>query len=277
MSSLTPTWHQTLATVIDKDFSHEAIGDLLKSLETLVESSAGMVLRYPKDRGAVITHERLLADDSKSHNVSLYEDVAYLLDPYYRAAIDRDTEGIFTIDDVAPAGFEESEYYSVYYQQAGLCDEVCYNFKDREGGMVSVSLARRVGCEKFSKHDLDTLRDIAPLIRSILLRWTDGQDSQSNNFEEHLGHALQTFGQSVLTPKECQIVGLLLHGHPLPRNSTTAVKRSNITVRTSIKNWTSALNRNCFICLSIPFETIRGTGILIPSSTTFKAEWPITP
>ncbi len=235
MSSLPPTWHQTLATVIDKDFSHEAIGDLLKSLETLVESSAGMVLRYPKDRGAVITHERLLADDSKSHNVSLYEDVAYLLDPYYRAAIDRDTEGIFTIDDVAPAGFEESEYYSVYYQQAGLCDEVCYNFKDREGGMVSVSLARRVGCEKFSKHDLDTLRDIAPLIRSILLRWTDRQDSQSNNFEEHLGHALQTFGQSVLTPKECQIVGLLLHGHSM-KSIAEKLDNSSETIKHHRKN-----------------------------------------
>ncbi|MEX2964129.1 helix-turn-helix transcriptional regulator [Microbulbifer sp. TYP-18] len=235
MPILDAAWSRTLAGIIDKDFNNEAIGELLRELEQLLDSSPGMVLRYPKGRGAQVTHDRLQADENRSHHVALYENAAYVLDPYYRSAIDRGVEGVFSLSDVAPAGFEQSEYFSLYYQQTGLIDEICYLFKDSQGTLVSVSLARRQSTRVFSAADLRNLKTIEPVVRSILLRWSQAQSHDNNNFEEHLDQALQNFGQSILTPKECDIVYLLLHGHSM-RSVAQKLDNSQETIKHHRKN-----------------------------------------
>lgn len=235
MPTLDAAWHRTLANIIDKDCNHEAIGDLLKGLEQLLDSSSGLVLRYPKGRGAQVTHDRLRADENKSHHVGLLEEAAYVLDPYYRHAIDQEAEGVFCLNDVAPSGFEQSEYFSLYYQQTGLIDEICYMFKDNQGTWVSVSLGRRQGTQIFSEEDLQTLKIIEPVVKSILLRWSNAQGNDNHNFEEHLDQALKNFGQSVLTPKECDIVYLLLHGHSM-KSVAQKLDNSQETIKHHRKN-----------------------------------------
>jgi len=241
LPKLNAKWHQTLAKVVDRDFNDDAIGELLRGLEALIGCSPGMVLRYPKGKNAKITHERLLADDVKSHHVDLYEEGAYLLDPYYRAAIDNQLEGVFGVNEVAPAGFEESEYFNLYYQQAELLDEICFIFKAEHDALVSISLARRQGTQKFSQDDLALLKNIEPLVKSILLKWSAGLDNDVVNLEQHLDCALKNFGSSLLTPKECEIVFLLLHGHSM-KSVAERLNNSQETIKHHRKNIYSKLD-----------------------------------
>lgn len=241
MPELNAKWHQTLARVVERDFSDDAIGELLRGLERLIDCSPGMVLRYPKGKSAKITHERLLADDAKSHHVDIYEDGAYLIDPYYRAAIDDELEGVFGLKDVTPVGFEESEYFNLYYQQADLLDEICFIFKADHGVLVSISLARRQGTQKFSADDLALLKIIEPLVKSILLKWSASLDNETVNLEQHLDGALKNFGSSLLTPKEREIVFLLLHGHSM-KSVAERLNNSQETIKHHRKNIYSKLD-----------------------------------
>jgi len=54
--------------------------------------------------------QRLLTNEDPTFQVTPYDSRAYLLGPFYRIAIDKRWQ------DVSPEGFEESEYYNLFYK-----------------------------------------------------------------------------------------------------------------------------------------------------------------
>ncbi|NIB39935.1 hypothetical protein HBA55_10080 [Pseudomaricurvus alkylphenolicus] len=234
-------WHETLASVIEKDFGNDAIGELLKGLERLVDGESSMVLLYPPGQSPHITHSRLLANESRQLHVEKYETVAYLLDPHYRGALDQGLEGVYSLQEVAPTGFDESEYYNVYYCQAGLVDEICFIYKADHRIIVSVSLGRREGSQPFTGNELQRLRRVGPLVREVLLRWVRSLHGDKMNLEAHLDCALKNFGSSVLTPKESEVVSLLLHGHSM-KSIAQRLDNSLETIKHHRKNIYSKLD-----------------------------------
>ena len=197
------------------------MAELLRGLERLINGSSGIITIYPLGGAPLTTHHRLLANEDRELQIDKYASGAYLLDPFYRQAFDHQGAGVFTINDVAPAGFQESEYYHLFYQQLGFSDEICSLFQlepqlepdFEQGGIVSISLVRHSNEAPFTKDDIKQLEIVYPLLRVIVCQWLSNKvNSPGQNLEWQLDNALANFGTSILTPRECKILHLILHG-----------------------------------------------------------------
>lgn len=208
------TWNQTLAKVFCATDHEDGITLLLRGLEKLINATSGIITIYPQARPPNTTHHRLLANESLELQIDKYASGAYLLDPFYQKAVVECAEGVFTIADIAPNGFRESEYYNVFYKKLGLCDEVCALIQSEHNqSAVTISLARHRQEQPFSADEKKLLLTVYPLLNAIITRWlNDKADDTSVNFGNHLDSALATFGCSVLTPRECEVLQLILHG-----------------------------------------------------------------
>jgi len=218
-------WHKSLATVVSKNFSSEAIAELLKGLENLVDGSSGLVTIFPFAMPPQTTHHRLLANEDPRHQIDTYDSGAYLLDPFYRIAIDEKAEGPFTINDVGPEGFQDSEYYDLFYKRLGFTDEICILFQFEDKAIVSISVVRHIGDQPFNRDEVKQLNSVYPLVKSLLVKWRQNlEQPESANLEWQLDNALMNFGSSILTPRESKILHLILHGYAI---KTIAEKLEN--------------------------------------------------
>ena len=101
-------WHESLALVISKDFSSEAIAEFLKGIEDLINASSALVTVFPLGQPPQTSHHWLLANKELHLQIDTYDAGTYLLDPFYRIDFDEKTEGTFTVKYVSPEGFEDS-------------------------------------------------------------------------------------------------------------------------------------------------------------------------
>ncbi|TKB45377.1 helix-turn-helix domain-containing protein [Thalassotalea mangrovi] len=208
------SWSEALARVINKDYSADAIADLLRSVESLLAGKSGMITLYSKSNRPKTTHHRLLADEDPDFHIHTYENGAYLLDPFYRKAMEDRLEGAFTLKDVAPEGFEHSEYYSVFYKNCGFENELCLIFQLEQDYFVSLSVVKHNKGELFAAPDIALIRCIFPILKSVINRFVINYvNAIDTSFENHLDNALEAFGTSLLTPKECEILHFVLRGY----------------------------------------------------------------
>jgi len=239
------SWNKTLAQVLQQNNNTSAIGLLLRGLEQLIKGSSGLVTVYPPTGKPQTTHQRLLANENQQLQIDKYASGAYLLDPFYCQAVGKSGNGVFTIANVAPAGFEQSEYYHLFYQQLGFRDEICCLFQLEQQHIVSISLVRHCDEAAFSSQDVKQLTTVFPLLKAIVSLWL-AQDNQPQSpaLEWQLDQALASFGQSVLTPRECKILQLILHGYAIKviaqklENSLETIKhhRKNIYLKLDISS-----------------------------------------
>ncbi|MEW6999292.1 response regulator transcription factor [Colwelliaceae bacterium BS250] len=245
ISKNTLDWHSCLATVIDKNFNSEAINELIKGLENLLGGRSTMFTVYPYGLQPQTTNHRVLADENPVTQIDTYDSGAYLLDPFYRLASHDKVEGPFTMTEIAPEGFEESEYFDLFYKRLGFNDELCIIFQLKDKAFASISLARHSTEKPFSQIEIEQVKQVFPLLKSIIEKWRQYTTKPSNaNLEWQLDNALLKFGSSILTARECQILHLVLHGYSVKyiaeklENSVETIKhhRKNIYMKLDVSS-----------------------------------------
>ncbi|MBY4678168.1 helix-turn-helix transcriptional regulator [Marinobacterium arenosum] len=209
----TQHWHRNLASLIEAGLSDQSLPMLLDALEQLVNASGSTLIVYPKGGQPYWPFRRLAAGQSPAVHIDRYVHGAYLLDPYYLMALEQQLEGPYAIREVAPGGFEQSEFYRLYYRQVNLADEICLIVQSGDGGNIQVSLSRHDANPRFAPQDKTRLATVFPLVRALLLNWW-GQD-RANSLESHLDRALSNFGGSLLTLREMDILQLILRGNSI--------------------------------------------------------------
>ena len=142
---------------------------------------------------------------------------AFLLDPYYiSAAIDK-RYGFFSIRQLAPNAFKKTEYYNTYYRISGVHDECGYLIPTQGDGFINISLNRTTCAKNFSSRQRQLLQDIHPLIETLVQQHWGRSDRRGpaghSNLRQSLQSALDGFGNSVLTARECQVINQVLHGY----------------------------------------------------------------
>lgn len=168
----------------------------------------------------------------RGSTIDLFLKGAFLLDPYYLAA-KRGKSGFFHLNELAPSGFQESEYYRIYYQSSGLTDECGYlvQLGERDNNFINISLGQINVPDPFTEDDLRHLSEITPLVEALTIYHWQQQDRQpgpQHNLRNQLDTALECFGKSMLTEREGQMVQMILHGY-----STKAIsERLEISVET---------------------------------------------
>lgn len=177
-------------------------------------------------------------------HVTDYQSGPYFLDPLYKSCTNGVRSGVFRLKDVAPDQFYKSEYYRSYYVQTGPVDEVAFFVGCGERWNIVTSLMRPHSETQFSERELRLLSRIEPMIRAICQRHWE-YDSRLNvasppeDEEEALNRrirdALKRLDIPALTPREMEVVGLVLQGHSSD-SIANILKIASGTVRIHRKN-----------------------------------------
>lgn len=169
-------------------------------------------------------------------NVRQYLSGFYLLDPFYGACVEGFSSGCYDLAEVAPDHFELSEYYQSFYRHSHLQDELNYILQLSPGLSLAVSLAFT---EKLDAATTQQFKCIAPWVLTLLKKHFVGLDTRGVRFEnlleQRIHSALDNFGSSILTERECRIAQLILRGHST-RSLAERLGVSEDTIKSHRKN-----------------------------------------
>lgn len=193
---------------------------LPKALATLLHDFADIdeisIVVYPFKSLPIITY-RDTSEPTTVQNLDTFILGAFVLDPYYLAATKRNKKGFFTLSDLAPSGFRQGEYYKTYYRDAKLEDECGYLFVGWAGEVINISMAKNSGNKRFKSSELKKLRSLSGSISALcsLHNFTVGISKRDEQVGIRLAldSAIELFGARILTPREREIISMILHGY----------------------------------------------------------------
>lgn len=234
--------NRNLGRLIDSVASGECLPALQEYLNSVVESDTFFVAAYLPDSPPVLIYHKTW--DREEEN---YATGPYLLDPFYISWSEGLPDGCYRLKDVAPSGFEQSQYYTTYYRQLNQRDEVVFFTKVNNTATITVSLGRGLHLPSYRSTEATRLDNLTPVVRSVAREiwrhsFDDHKVEQADRlFHQQISDAFTSFGTSCLTARESEIAHLLLKGHSA-KSIADFLKIAVDTVRTHQKNIYSKLD-----------------------------------
>jgi DNA-binding CsgD family transcriptional regulator len=212
---LTKKQTSLLTAAIAKLGSGAFAQQLLDFIRSIVSFDSAVMLSYPEDAGLNVIHDELDAGDRAPFD-GPYRNGLYLLSPLYIES-HAGRRGYFHISDIAPEGFTDSEFYQLYYCNNDSIDQIAYLMESHSGTPIALSLERTSRLPAFSASEKETLADLVELVAELMKQQHWGEPptvAAQPDMHAHLQNVMQLFGSSTLTPRERDVVRLILRGYP---------------------------------------------------------------
>jgi DNA-binding CsgD family transcriptional regulator len=218
MLKRTLDWHPALATVIRELDGPRFAPTLARALRQVAPYDYTVIFGYRGEDRPVDLYDDFGAG-IRDVFVTVYQAGPYLLDPFFHASRGNAAPGLYRMRDLAPDRFYQSEYYRSYYVQTGLAEEIGFFLAPGDGARAVISLMRAGHSPAFSARDMAQLHAVAPVViaaaerhwRALAQRFDVAPDVPSA--EGVLRQAFAAFGRHRLTPREGEVVALVLRGH----------------------------------------------------------------
>lgn len=188
---------------------------LATTLASIASFDAWTIVCFSPDERPIIVDyrdQRPVRTDYCEHH---YHD-----DPYYVAVNNQCLPGAYQITELAPRNFQATSYCQNFLAATnGFTDQIGYLCSVAEGRSVVMTLTRSATYKKFRASELSEFQLIAPLVTVALQRiWNQCGDSAVEQkpveraTKKRTDVAFDTFGATTLSPREHQIVRLLISG-----------------------------------------------------------------
>lgn len=210
-------WHSTIAAIIDQGINDKSIGHLVNTIRLMVDGCCCNLMTYPKSSQPSCFFTKQHPERNQIPHLDQYLQGAYLLNPFYLLSIDRSVEGVYSLAEVAPYGFQQSEFYRIYYQQVNFGDEICLIIPTPDNASIQISISRKKGTTPFTEAQRELCQRIFSTVRAILLKWWNSSQKikQEGFLKTLLDDVLINFGSSILTPREAQVLQMILRGYAI--------------------------------------------------------------
>ncbi|NNF78034.1 MAG: helix-turn-helix transcriptional regulator [Rhizobiales bacterium] len=141
-------------------------------------------------------------------------------DPFYLAAKNECLAGAYQVSELAPRNFQATAFCQDYLAAAnGFTDQIGYLCSVGNGKTLALTLTRSATYKKYRASELSEFQLIAPLVTVALQRiWTLRNENvvveeQTEDLtKKRTNVAFDNFGATTLSPREHQIVRLLISG-----------------------------------------------------------------
>jgi DNA-binding CsgD family transcriptional regulator len=218
-----------LARLIPAVGTDAFVEQLVAMLKQMVSCDDATVILYPGTDLPIIEYFEVPPGATVS-TLDVYVKGAFLLDPYYLVATRDKAFGVFRLQDLAPKDFRNSDYYKTWYRNCGYRDECGYLVPLGPEGFVNIALGKLTPRSRFTTRELADLDAIRPTVDLLCQQhWAEAaKQSTGINLRAQLHTALHSFGSSLLTDREAQVIKLVLHGH----STKTLAEKLSISVET---------------------------------------------
>jgi len=149
---------------------------------------------------------------------NIYNKIGYMLDPFYQHAFLKNGIQAHRLREIAPDRFEKSDYFSRYFQETRMVDELGALYKIDSETAVHLSMGRSEGSPRYRNKEIKMFKSISlalmPKLTQLIESAKDIPDietKQSELSERFLQHPL-TSGKK-LSSREVQIATLIVQGH----------------------------------------------------------------
>lgn len=217
-SSLPPIaeWVNAISALVETVESDRFPGALRQFLSLSCSFDSMVIMRHDETQPPEPLYQDL--DELQSViSVEFYAGGPYLLDPLYQACRKGYEPGAYRLLDLAPEAFYRSEYYRTFYRKIGISDEIGILVPDRKESWFIVSLARVTRRQRFEESDTTQLNAVFNILAtSVRRQWGQGVDAAQGLGQDNWEDKIQTFGVGVLSPREREVIQLILLGHSTP-------------------------------------------------------------
>jgi DNA-binding CsgD family transcriptional regulator len=238
----------------------EAIGTgqfakrLIDALQQVLPFDWWMVMVYRQHASPEMLHDNFMGS-WREKGLSTYVGAYFVLDPFYIMSRSLDHPEVCRLADIAPDGFLDSEYHRAHYAAGRIGDEVGFLWPLEASVTLAISLERSENCIGFSTDDVRNLETLQPLLYAMARKhWVVAHPLAVTTPELELGRLVQEaaadFGRDVLTPRECEVVKLVLRGYSTKSVSqslgispgTVKVHRENIYAKLGVSSQAELFN-----------------------------------
>ncbi|AQA20001.1 helix-turn-helix transcriptional regulator [Halioglobus japonicus] len=165
--------------------------------------------------------------------VDEYLDGPYQEDPFYQTSMQQPRSKIYRLSRVALGKLEETNYYTDYYAHTGTVDEVVYLTNLGEGIVINLCVMRLPHQGPFTDDEYEALYLLAEPVSELLKTQSQHRKFAAEHLiqpgiDHQINQAFKTFGSSLLSPREKDVLELMLRGY----GTDTSAARLDIAVET---------------------------------------------
>ncbi len=164
----------------------------------------------------VLYHE--IPDSEVAAQIDSYLDGPFREDPFFQISMDRPRSKIYRLSRITAGKLHHSSYYQDYYSDTGTVDEAIYLAKLHAGNVINFSMMRLPVHGSFSDEEYERLYLLAEPVSELLKRHSELGDFSATyliqpGIDHQINLAFETFGSSMLSPREKDVLGLMLRGY----------------------------------------------------------------
>lgn len=225
-----PAWLEAAAQLVATVGGERFPAALRRSLGSLCPLDSIVVTAYRgMERPRTLFHD--LDEVQAATHTTFYESGPFLLDPIYIACRNGIMPGAYRLMDIAPDGFFNSDYYETFYRRIRLVDEIALIAGEQGGSWIVVSLGRSIRSPRFTAAEAAVLFEAFPVFEAAILRqWGSPATASGEAESEGLRERLMVFGAQVLSPREAEVIRMILNGHST-RSIATLIGSAEGTIK----------------------------------------------
>lgn len=220
-------WYRSLGEIIDGLESDRFPELIINRISRLVDFDLAAIFVYRgRSRPLAVYDNFHLA--GAQQGIRAYIESSYVLNPLYQAYLKGIAPGVYRIRDLAPDDFFESEYHKSYRVLPRASEEIGFITEGWPEGMEEalivlsldngeigeLGIYRDLSSGGFSDRELAKIAVVEPALGAVFRKyWAATADVKTPPPDSRVDDAFASFGEDILTDRECEIARMILHGH----------------------------------------------------------------
>ncbi|TDG12707.1 LuxR family transcriptional regulator [Seongchinamella unica] len=225
-------WNRDISRAIGALGRDDFFPAIIEAINGQVRIDFPQVWLYHKDLPPRVLYHQIPPSAFEAQ-VDQYLEGPYREDPFYQTSMNQPRSKLYRLERVTMGKLEQTDYYREYYSDTGTVDEAVYLARLHGGNVINLSMMRLPQHGSFSEEEYETLYLLAEPVSELLKSHTEHDDFAITNLiqpgiDHQIDLAFRTFGESLLSPREKDVLELMLRGY----GTDTSASRLKIAVET---------------------------------------------